>query len=224
MSLNVVTVIAILLSSSLAHAEAKVPTSTCDWLGDHARIGDLVFIEIPNELFRKVARASGGWTSHVGVVAKNPRGRLVVYESTLPRSKETALCDFLDRSYNERFVLRRLVKPLSFSDELRIGFEARKRLGVDYDLGFNLDSKKQFCSKYVSEIFEAVFGSMVGQIEKFGELMDRLEGHPKEQGDLLFWNAYFFGHIPKERRTISPHSQLHDPQFFTVIEHHAQNY
>jgi hypothetical protein len=217
-----VSIIGCLFSGSLAWSKApsQPPSPNCKWLAGHVRVGDLLFIEIKSELFKKVARASGGWTSHVGILARNSRGDMVVYESTLPKSKETPLCEFLGRSESERFELRRPHQSLSPSDEIRIGFEARRRLGVDYDLGFNWSSKKQFCSKFVRQIYSQVLGIELGEFESFGQLMKRLEGNPFEKEDLLFWRLYFLGHIPLKRITVSPHTQLIDPEFFTALEHH----
>lgn len=175
--------------------------------------GDLIFLDIPFFLFRRVAASTKTWTSHVGIVFKNETGDWVVSESKIPFSKEVPLDAFLKRSAKGRFEIRRLNRSLSEQETTRLRTEAYFNHGYIYGLGFNLESKKLFCSKHVYQAYQAV-GVEVGEVQTFRNL---LEDNPTSS-DLTFWRAWFFGLIPWNRKTVTPASQLNDKKFFTVMK------
>lgn len=173
--------------------------------------GDLVFLDIPNVLFRKVAAGTNTWTSHVGIVFKDDNGDWIVAESTVPLSRNTPLCDFLRRSSKFNFEIRRLARPLTPDEIEGLRATAWDLLNRFYDFGFNFDSDRLFCSKFVYLTFESI-GIQVGRPQTFREL---LEDNPEVS--LAFWRFWFFGSIPWERRTVTPASQLNDPKFLTIL-------
>ena len=76
-------------------------------------------------------------------------------------------------------------------------------MGKWYHLGFDLDSRHQFCSKFVYEIFREAVGVEIGSVELFRDLLARNPHSP-----LQFWKMWFIGRIPWDRRTITPGSQF----------------
>ena len=176
------------------------------------RDGDLVFIAIDNFLYRRVARATKGWTSHVGIVFKESRD-WVVYESTIPTARVTPLETFIDRSTAGTFAVRRLAAGLSEIDARALRREAERHLGKLYHLGFDLDSRRQFCSKLVYQSYLDAVGIEVGRVETARDLVT---ANPQES--LTFWRLWFLGRIPWSRRVITPQSQYEDPNFYTVFE------
>lgn len=172
--------------------------------------GDLIFIDIPYFLFRQVAKGTNSWSSHVGVVFKDEDGSWIVAESALPRSRTVPLCEFINRSYQQRFEVRRFRGGLTPDEVSHMRARASELLNIVYDLGFNFESRKMFCSKFAFLVYQAA-GIEVGELQTFPQLL-------RENPDtsLRFWNFWFLGRIPWDRITITPASQLKDAQFMTV--------
>lgn len=173
--------------------------------------GDLVFTAIPNYLFEKVADGTGSWTSHVGIVFKDKDGKLIVAESKVPKVKETPFCAFLKRSKKYKYEIRRYRRPLASAEVYTMQLTAQTHFGKLYDLGFNLDSNRMFCSKFVFLLYQSI-GIPIGNVQTFQEL---LQSRP--QTDLSFWRFWYLGRIPWTRRTVTPASVLADPSFNTVM-------
>lgn len=174
--------------------------------------GDLIFIDIPNILFRRVAMATQSWTSHVGIVLKSDDGKWIVAESAVPFSRETSLCKFLKKSSKYKFEIRRLSRSLDESKIATMRDTAKSLLGKFYDFGFNFDSEKMFCSKFVYLIYQSV-GIEVGEVQSFQKLIAE-----NPESSLTFWKFWFLGKIPGDRRTVTPASQLIDSKFTTVLK------
>lgn len=174
--------------------------------------GDLVFLDIPFFLFRRVAESTKSWTSHVGIVLKDGNGNWVVSESTVPFSREIPLHDFLRRSANGRFEITRSKNNLSQSDIEKLREAARSNHGRLYGLGFNFNSNRLFCSKHVYKAYQAI-GIEVGYLQTFKDLLD----NNRNSSSLNFWRLWFFGFIPWSRQTVTPASQLLDAKFSTVV-------
>jgi hypothetical protein len=174
--------------------------------------GDLIFLDVPDLIFRSVAEASKSWTSHVGVAFKNTDGQWIVSESTIPLSGDTPLCDYLKNSSEFRFELRRLQQPLSPAQIRAMRETALSLAGKFYHLGFDFDSSRLFCSKLAYLVYQSA-GIEIGRIQTFRQL---LEENP-DSSSLLFWRLWFLGFIPWDHRTVTPASQLEDPQFFDVL-------
>jgi len=77
----------------------------------------------------------------------------------------------------------------------------KRRLGRLYDTGFNLRSRRQFCSRFVREVLQESTGEVIGEVQTFRELLERSRG-----ADLRLWNLWYFGRIPWDRATVTPES------------------
>lgn len=169
---------------------------------------------MPQYLFRKVAAATESWTSHVGIVyGRNESGEWLVAESKIPRSVLTPLHRFLARSEHGRYSWHRVRGGLSEAQKVALQQAVLRRLGIWYHLGFRYESKRQFCSKFVHEIFLEATGLEIGTMESFAELRDRQPDFP-----LLFWTFWFWGRIPWNRRMVSPASQYRSEQLKILEE------
>lgn len=82
-----------------------------------------------------------------------------------------------------------------------------------YDTGFDLHSRRQFCSRYVREVIEEATGIQVGEVETFAGLLSR-----KPQTELGFWRVWYFGQIPWQRETVTPASLLRSPGLVPVFD------
>ncbi len=198
---------------SKPQSESRNPRPATRDLPD-VRAGDLVFTRIDNFLYRRVAAASGCWFNHVGVVVDATPGAERVAESTVPWVKITPLPQFIAKSAGGSYAVRRLPRDLSEEDQAQIWVAAWRRLGRLYHLGFDLDSRRQFCSKFVHEVYLEALDIRLGRTETFQELISA-----RPETSTRFWRLWFFGFIPWERRTITPASEYADPQLVTVHLH-----
>jgi len=107
----------------------------------------------------------------------------------------------------------RLQDPLDSRQRNRIAAAARRRSGVLYDTGFDLHSRRQFCSRYVREVLMEATGTAVGDVESFFSLLAR-----NPDADLRFWRLWYFGRIPWSRQTVTPASLLASPRLRTVFD------
>lgn len=174
--------------------------------------GDVVFTSNHNYLFRRVERDTKTWSSHVGVAFKSDAGQWVIYESTWPKSKITPLCEFMQRSYQDRVEIKRLSTGIVDSQVRVMKMAATRQLGLPYDQGFDYsDDKKSFCSKFVYNVYKSVSIEM-GSLHTFQEVLDE-----NPDMDLGFWKTWFFGRIPYQRVTISPAQQIRDTKYVSVF-------
>lgn len=179
---------------------------------ENLKEGDILFISINAFLYKQVARGTGSWCSHVGFVVRE-RGEWYVLESAVPVVKRSPLRKYLARTCNNEVAIRRLKSGVSAAQVELLKVEAQKRMGTFYHLGFQFDSKRQFCSKFVHECFRDALGVKLGKVETLEGL---LEQNP--QASVGFWRAWYFGFIPWQRRTLTPASQLADDALETVFE------
>ena len=191
-------------------AATVVPVRT---LAPALAVGDVVFIRVGARPFREVAAATGSWTNHVGVVVSTDGNEPLIAESAFPLSRTTRLSRFVARSEGGRVAVRRLATPLTAEQKFDIAAAAQKRLGVFYDTGFDLHSRRQFCSRFVREVLSEATGVAVGEAETFGTLLARQPG-----AKLGFWRVWYLGHIPWQRETVTPASLLRSPALTPVFD------
>jgi permuted papain-like amidase YaeF/Yiix C92 family enzyme len=176
-------------------------------------IGDIVFTRIGGPIFLRVAETTQSWTSHVGIIVDYKEGDWVVAESGIPFVRKTPLRKFLGRSVGQEFSIRRLkVEPTEAQKGVIQSF-ADSQMGKVYSLGFDLQSKNTFCSKFVHDaVYESTHQSL-GEVETFDHLLHRNPASP-----LWFWRTWFLGSIPWKRTTITPASELQSPLLRTIAQ------
>jgi len=175
-------------------------------------VGDVVFIRVTALPFRMVANATACWANHVGIVMETSCPQPMIAESTFPVSKATPLSRFVNRSEQGRVEVRRLNSLLTIEQQNAIQMAAKKRLGIFYDTGFNLYSKRQFCSRYVRDVLAEAVGIQLGEVERFSAFLATTSPL-----DLTFWRLWYFGKIPLHRQTVTPASLLSSPALHTVF-------
>lgn len=175
--------------------------------------GDLIFIRISNPVFRRVAETTDSWETHVGILFAGRNGAWQVAESTFPFSRFSSLDRFINRSEHGRFCILRYQGGLTPEEKLDLRRSAEARMGIRYDLGFNYDSTRLYCSKFVRQAYQEATGYQVGRLETFRQL---LADNPR--APLGFWRAWFFGFIPWDRRCVTTTSQLKSREFVPVFD------
>lgn len=199
-------------TTSLAHA-TPVEAIILEHLRPQLQVGDMVFIRLPYPLTLKIAEAEEVWTNHVGIVIDTSGPEPVIAESRIPLSGSTSLSKFVARSENGRVAVRRLPRALSSEEAEKLALAAQERFDRLYDLGFNLHSSREFCSKYVREVMLQATGESIGEVETFATLLAK---HPHT--DQRFWKWWYFGAIPWQRQTVTPGSQLTSPRLNTLFD------
>jgi hypothetical protein len=196
-----------------AFAAAPMPSVTPAALAGQLEVGDLVFIRVSALPFRKVAETTGSWTNHVGIVVATDGAEPIVAESTFPFSKRGGLAHFLGRSEGGRVEISRLNAPLSPAQQQTLTLAAQKRMGIFYDTGFDLHSRRQFCSRFVHEVVQEATGIQVGRVETFGDMLAQ-----NSETSLGFWRLWYFGRIPWQRETVTPASVLNSAQLHAIFD------
>ena len=125
------------------------------------KVGDLVFIRVSAKPFREIASATGSWTNHVGIVIDTSGLDPLIGESTFPFSRVTSLSSFIARSERGRVAVSRIKIDMTPEQMQRVATAARSRTGIFYDTGFDLHSRRQFCSRYVREVLQDAVGVKV---------------------------------------------------------------
>ena len=191
-------------------------SSLCKAIRNEIKSGDLIFTAVDSFIFKQVAKDTQTWTSHVGITFFDD-GEWYVYESKIPVSVATPLCNFIDRSLNEQVEVRRFQLRLNKNILKDMKSSAEERLGYYYDTGFNYDNEtRMYCSKFVYQIYEDV-DIQVGKIESMKDLLES-----NLNADVDFWKTWYLGRIPWERRIITPASLLHDPKFATIFSNNVK--
>jgi hypothetical protein len=144
-------------------------------------VGDVVFIRIAKAPFTQVADTTSSWTNHVGIVSDVSGKQPKIAESRVPLSGETSWSGFVQRSDHGRVAVTRLATQLNAEQQRKLQQAVAARHGILYDTGFDLHSKRQFCSRYVREVVEEATGVKLGEVENFSTL---LKHNP--QADLTF--------------------------------------
>lgn len=181
------------------------------------QVGDVVFIRIPRAPFTKVADSTKSWTNHVGIVSDVSGKEPKIAESRVPLSGETSLSKFVQRSDKGRVAILRLETPLDAQQHRKLKQAVAKRKGILYDTGFDLHSKRQFCSRYVREVLDEAAGVKLGEVETFANLLKR-----NPDADQAFWKTWYFGSIPWQRETVTPASLLEDKRLHVVFDGNAR--
>ena len=194
-------------------AAAPAPAEPVGDLARSLQVGDIVFTRIGAYPFRKVAEATGTWTNHVSIVLDVSGPEPTIGESRFPLSGSTTLSRFIARSAGGRVAVMRLPTPLTPAQQAALATAAAQRAHVFYDTGFDANSHRQFCSRYVRELLEQAAGIEVGEVQTFQQL---LASAP--QADVGFWRVWYFGSIPWERETVTPASVLHTPGLKAVFD------
>lgn len=205
------------ISAPCAYAQSPLPAIPAATLARQLQVGDLVFIRVSALPFREVAATTGSWTNHVGIVVATDGLEPVIAESTFPLSKRGGLARFLARSEDGRVEVSRLNAPLTLTQRSGLMRAAQRRTGVFYDTGFDLHSRRQFCSRFVHEVVQEATGIEVGKVETFGAL---LAHNPDPR--LGFWRVWYFGRIPWQRETITPASIINNTRLHVVFDGYAR--
>jgi uncharacterized protein YycO len=167
-----------------------------DVRGDYApQVGDVLFQSLPhNELTDAIEGASKSPYSHCGIVVKRGEAWLVL-EANGPGVREIELDRWIRQGRGAGFATYRF--EAKYTPQIgSIVAAARKFLGKPYDIHYDLDDAKIYCSELIYKAFLDATGEELGTIRKLGEL----DWKPHEAIIRKIEN----GGLPLERRMITP--------------------
>ena len=136
--------------------------------------GDFVFQSLPhNPLIDAIEGSSGSPFSHCGIlkkraVTKPHDSEWVVIEAIGP-VKETRLSHWIAQGRGSAYVAYRLRDPLAKKIPAILA-AAEKYEGRPYDIHYDMDDGKIYCSELLYKAVRDATGRKLGKIQKLGEL------------------------------------------------------
>ena len=182
--------------------------------GDYEpRTGDFLFQSLPhNPLIDAIEGSSGSPFSHCGIlkkraVTKPHEAEWVVIEAIGP-VKETRLSHWIAQGRDSAFVVFRLRDPLAEKIPVIIT-AAEKYEGRPYDIHYDMDDAKIYCSELLYKSVRDATGRKLGKIRKLGNLNWR----PYEAVIRQIEN----GNLPLDREMITPRDFSEAPELQQVF-------
>lgn len=165
-----------------------VPIETLD-----LRAGDFIFQHLPARLTRVIADITKSQYSHCGMIVKKEDG-FYVLEAIGP-VEETPLVEWIDRGIGHRITVVRL-KQQYRKDIPDIIKAAYKFIDAPYDILYEMDDEKIYCSELLYKAVLNSTGIRLGKTVKLGDL----DWRPYE----AFIRYITGGDLPLEREMITP--------------------
>ena len=168
--------------------------------------GDIVFQSIPhNPLVDLIEGATGSPYSHCGIVQRTARGWNVI--EALSLVTETPLQSWIARGRAGRFTVYRL-KPEYRTKIPAMLAAARTYEGLPYDIRYEFDDAKLYCSELVFKAFRKATGEALGRLQKLAEL--------NWKPYVAIIRAIEGGSVPLDREMITPRAITEAPQLEKV--------
>lgn len=130
--------------------------------------GDIVFQSLPhNPVIDAIEGCTGSPYSHCGIVVKNKRGWWVL--EAIGPVQEGPLTRWIAQGRDRQFAVYRLKADHQPKVSAMID-AARKFLGRPYDIQYELDDSKIYCSELIYKAWLAATGEKMGKTVKLGDL------------------------------------------------------
>jgi hypothetical protein len=173
--------------------------------------GDIIFQVSRSAQSQAIQLATKSKYSHVGILfAQN--GEWYVHEAAR-RVQATPLQEWIARGEAGHYVVKRLKNAdavLTPEALARMKAENRRFAGKAYDLAFEWNDEKLYCSELVWKIYQRGAGIQVGELQKLGDFDF---SHPAVKAKL---KERYGQHIPVNETVISPAAIFASDQLETV--------
>jgi hypothetical protein len=168
--------------------------------------GDLLFQSLPhNEVIDAIEGASGSPYSHCGIVV-NVDGNWKVLEAVGP-VKETPLAEWMAQGRERKLAVHRL-KPKFRRHIPKMIEGARRFLGKSYDIQYELDDAKIYCSELIYKGWLYATNEPLGKLVKLGDL--RWQPHESIIRRIA-------GGLPLDRPMITPRDLAAAPELDPIM-------
>ena len=202
------------LSQKFIFAAGKISSSqNTEDLQQVLKNGDIIFQVSRSGQSKAIQLATKSQYSHMGIIYENADG-FFVYEAVQP-VKLTRLKEWIDRGENGHYVVKRLKNAdeiLTQEKLQKMRTAGEEYAGKDYDIFFEWNDEKIYCSELVYKIYKEAAGIEIGKIEK---LSDFDLSHKMVQAKM---KERFGDKIPPDEKVISPASMFEDEDLFVVIK------
>jgi hypothetical protein len=166
---------------------------------------DVVFISNTSGQGKAIQLATHSKYTHVGLVFIE-NGKPVVYHAVEPVMKST-WDEFLAMSNGGTYEIKRLKNQQLLTQKAVTSLQqhAQKDLGKHYDLGFNWDDERLYCSEYIWKIYHRSLNLQIGDLKP---LRSFDLSHPAVKQKL---KERYGSHIPLDEKMISPGDMYNSP-------------
>jgi len=137
---------------------------------DEIRDGDLIFHTSLSRQSKAIQLATKSKYSHCGIIYKE-NGQYYVFEAVQP-VKTTPLDKWIARGENGHYVIKRLKNAdriLTAETLEKMKLEGKKFKGKNYDLTFEWNDDKIYCSELIWKIYQRATGIEIGKLEKLSD-------------------------------------------------------
>lgn len=168
--------------------------------------GDIVFQSLPHSpLVDAIEGATHSPWSHCGIVVRRGDGWAVL--EAIGPVKFTPFDDWVAQSRDDRFVAYRLREPDTKVVAAMIA-AAATFLGRPYDIRYQMDDEKIYCSELVAKAFNRATGRPLGEPRRLGDL----DWKPHE----ALIRQIEGGGLPLDREMITPQALTESPELAKV--------
>src|SRR5262245_15964564 len=164
--------------------------------------GDVFFQHLPGKLGAVIADVTDSSLTHCGMIV-HLRGEPHMIEAIVP-VRCVPLAKWRNQGDRGHFLLMRM-KSVTDDQLASTVKAAQSLLGLPYDLQYELDDRKIYCSELVYKAYSRGADIGVGKKEALGDLNWRR--HEK------FIRVLAGGELPLDRQMVTPLSIARDPQF-----------
>ncbi|MFP9112830.1 YiiX family permuted papain-like enzyme [Flavobacterium sp. RHBU_3] len=177
---------------------------------DKLHNGDIIFQTSTSAQSKAIQLATHSEYSHCGVIYEDD-GQWYVFEAVQP-VKKTPLEDWIDRGQNDRYVIKRLkdTTALTPSALKKMKAVAKTMNGKDYDLYFEWNNDRIYCSELVWKLYKESTGLEIGHLKQLKDF--DLTAPPVK----LKLKERYGNNIPMDEKVISP-KDVYDSELLETI-------
>lgn len=132
------------------------------------QIGDVYFQSLPpSPLVVAIEGVTQSSYSHCGIL-NHVDGKWVVHEAIGP-VRVTPLADWIDQGVDGGYDVYRLTEP--YQSKIAALLKATESyMGRPYDIQYDFDEQKIYCSELIFKAFKSVYGEDLGEVVALGDL------------------------------------------------------
>ncbi|MEO8591210.1 MAG: YiiX/YebB-like N1pC/P60 family cysteine hydrolase [Flavobacteriales bacterium] len=188
-----------------ASVQSKIKSNGFAW-----HDGDIVFQCSVSTQCPAIAQATHSPYTHCGIVFMED-GKPMVWEAVGPVRK-TPYAQWVRHGANGHVVVKRLRDPEALNPQAieAMRVEGEREMGRPYDIWFNMDDERIYCSELVWKIYERGAHIEPGTVERFGDM----DFSGTEARRVL--KERFGDRFPADQQVITPASLFRSPLLMTV--------